>query len=381
MSNILNNMGIGRQTKLLIDKSRTDYYSGEPERKIPISIIYPTKESGNSKYKDIYFPKTEMLNEIYAEGRTDRVKILDDLEVEFINNAPSDLSKKKLPVVIFSHGLTADRDFYMFLVIPLVKQGFIVVDTGHLYDTDFTLLPDGSVVKMKEGLLAMSKPEERYAQIKCRADDIKFVADSLAELNESSEFEGMFDLDKVSVAGHSLGGMTAVFAMEHPLIKAGVILDAALAYFDSDNLDTKATANKRLLNIRRDKVDYGERIKVKLEKSVNKSAENFKKAVMKEHEMALIEETNTKKMYEAFNSKPQDFIYMDDTVHLTFTDWFTLLPDLEVEGNTKVSKAHPIIAELAINFLEEYLSGLNKGYSDIMLNEKYTDIHIQKNIL
>ncbi|MFB0918716.1 MAG: hypothetical protein QMB63_06575 [Clostridiaceae bacterium] len=296
MCSILNTMGIGRQTKLLIDKTRIDYYSGEPERKIPISIFYPTVDNGKSKYKDIYYPKTEMLNEIYAEGRNSRVKILDDIEVEFINNATMDKSKQNLPVVIFSHGLTADRDFYMFLVIPMVKAGFIVIDTGHIYDTDFTLLPDGSVVKMKEGLLAMSKPEERYAQIKCRADDVKFVADSLAEINEGSDFKGMLNLDRVSVAGHSLGGMTAVFAMEHPLIKAGIILDAALAYFDSDNIDSEAVKNKPILNFRRDKVDYGDRLKDKIERSVNKSAENYKKAVVKEHEMALIEEVNTIKL-------------------------------------------------------------------------------------
>ncbi|MFB0918715.1 MAG: hypothetical protein QMB63_06570 [Clostridiaceae bacterium] len=72
---------------------------------------------------------------------------------------------------------------------------------------------------------------------------------------------------------------------------------------------------------------------------------------------------------------------MDNTVHLTFTDWFTLLPDLEESGITEVSLAHPKITELAINFLKENLLGINNSYSDIILGKKYTDIHIQKNIL
>ena len=103
---------------------------------------------------------------------------------------------------------------------------------------DFTSC-DGRVIEMKPNLLAMSSLEERTGQIECRAEDLKFVADRLVELDNEPEFFGMFDTERMGACGHSLGGMTVLSAMDHPLIKVGVILDAAVNYLHRINWTRK----------------------------------------------------------------------------------------------------------------------------------------------
>lgn len=371
-------MGIGRMTKLLIDKNRTDYYSGEAERLIPISLYYPTRQEGTSTYQAIYSPKEEMLFKIYGEGKPERQSHLASVKTKFINNAVPDRSHHKLPVILFSHGLSADRDFYMFIIEPLCEAGYLVVTCGHLYDTDFTLLPDGRVIEMKPNLLGMSSLEERTGQIECRAEDLKFVADRLVELDNEPEFFGMFDTERMGACGHSLGGMTVLSAMDHPLIKVGVILDAAVNYLHPDKLDKEEVLNKPLLNFRRAGVDYGDRIKTKIEKSKGKSPENFMKGILTVHETALEEETNTGKIFKLFNSNPEDFIFMDKTEHLTFCDWFTLLPEVMDQSLTPIKTAHHKIARVVLAFFAEYLNNEFGVYSDLLGKGEFSDIHRQR---
>lgn len=59
--------------------------------------------------------------------------------------------------------------------------------------------------------------------------DLKFVRDQLQELNANDptgRFKGRFDMQKVGVAGHSLGGATAAqFCHDDPRCAAGIDID------------------------------------------------------------------------------------------------------------------------------------------------------------
>ena len=59
--------------------------------------------------------------------------------------------------------------------------------------------------------------------------DMKFVLDQLQELNvndPTGRFKGRFDMQKVGVAGHSLGGATAAqFCHDDPRCAAGIDID------------------------------------------------------------------------------------------------------------------------------------------------------------
>lgn len=371
-------MGIGRQTRLLTDKTRQDFYSGEPVRRIPISIFYPTKAQGASFYKDLYAPYPEMLARIYGEGKPERIRLINGLKTEFLNDAPVDRTTR-CPVIVFSHGLEADRDFYLFLIEPLVNDGYVVVTTGHLYDTDVTLLPTGEVIKMKEGLLGESSFAQRTAQIETRGADMRFVVDYLTELNEDPQFAGLIDLDRVGLCGHSLGGMTVLKALPHPLVKVGVMLDAALRLIDvDDDLLAGRTLHKPVLNFRQGSISYGDKLRYRIEQLKDKGCEKFKEIILKEHEDALKEEVSTRKAFQYVNGEFRNFIYLDKTVHMTFCDWFRLVPDKYFPTLIPIEEAHELISQTVIAFLRENLLGEGTPYSDLIYRSQLQGIHMEE---
>ncbi len=370
-------MGIGRKTRLLIDETRTDFYSGEKTRRIPISIFYPTRREGASLYEDLYAPNQELLAKIYGEGKKERIEHLKTVKTSFQNDAPPDLEQAR-PVIVFSHGLEADRDFYLFLIEPLVRDGYVVVTTGHLYDTDLTLLPDGEQVKMKEGLLGESSRAQRTAQIEARGGDMLFVVDYLNTLNEDPTFRGLLDLDHVGIAGHSLGGMTVLKTLPHPMVRAGVMLDAALQFIDVEKeLSAGITLNKPVLNFRRDGISYGDRLKFRIEKSRERSPEKFMEILLKEHDEALADEVVVRQLYQYVNGQFRHFIYMDKTVHMTFCDWFRLVPDKYYPTLIPIDEAHGLIADLVCDFFREHLLNEGKPYTERIIQSQTQGIHLE----
>lgn len=368
-------MGIGRKVKLFTDFSRQDFYSGESFRRIPVSIFYPTMAEGTSHYEDLYAPQTELLVKIYGEGKKDRIQHLKQLETSFLNDAAPDLSQPR-PVIVFSHGLEADRDFYLFLIEPLVREGYVVATTGHLYDTDVTLLPTGETVPMKPGLLAESSFDERTSQIEARSKDMMFVLDQLAALNETDEWNNLLDLNRIALAGHSLGGMTVLKSMVHPLAKAGVLLDAALAYLDAEPTPgSGASLNKPILNFRRGDVSYGDRLRRRVEQAKDKSPEKFREILLKEHASALADEAAVRALYHYAGGDCRQYIYMDRTVHMTFCDWFWLVSDKQDKRNLPIEEAHRSIVQVVSSFYREYLLEQGTPYSDLICSAQTLGIH------
>jgi len=107
------------------------------------------------------------------------------------------------PLVILSHGYAANRRFLIYLARHLASHGYTVVALEHpgsnidlLSDSDFTLNPG-----------ALLSPEELLN----RPEDISFLLDELGELNHYSRMlDNQFNIENVTVIGHSLGGYTAL---------------------------------------------------------------------------------------------------------------------------------------------------------------------------
>lgn len=370
-------MGIGRKVRVLVDESRQDFYSGEPQRRIPISVFYPTSQEGTSLYQDLYDPFPEMLVKIYGEGKKEKAEHLKNVTTSFLNDAPADRSQPR-PVIVFSHGLEADRDFYLFLIEPLVAEGYVVVTTGHLYDTDVTLLPGGEVVKMKEGLLGEASVSQRQAQIRARGEDMTFVVDQLQTLNEDPEFRGLLDLDRVGIAGHSLGGMTVLRTLPHPLVKAGVMLDAALQFIEVDeDLAQNRTVAKPVLNFRRDSISYGDRLRFRIEKSKEQSPAKFQDIVLREHAAALADEVFVRQLYQYVEGNFKNFIYLDKTVHMTFCDWFTLMPEKYYPTLIPIEEAHATISRIVSAFFREHLLRDGRPYTELINDSQAQGVHLE----
>ncbi|PKK39270.1 hypothetical protein ABB02_01502 [Clostridiaceae bacterium JG1575] len=346
-------MGIGRRTLELLDPTPRSFYEKKDPRIIPLSFFYPTPGATKGHYADLYAPRQDLLRFIYPKAAPES---LEELPARFQNNAP--LINRARPLVVFSHGLMADRDFYLFLIEPLVEAGFHVLCTGHLYDTDWTLLPSGPLVPMKEGLLAEASLPQRQQQIAARVLDLRFVLDHLPEvfarmgLGEDSLPESIF------LCGHSLGAMTALGAMDHPRVQAGALLDGAFRYLQPENLPV---LQKPLLNLRRDGISYAQRLQKAIERSQRKSPEAFRRSVWHAHEEGMKEREYSKRLKERFCVDPRFFLSLRASVHMSFCDWFLLYPQEWTEMQRSVAEIHEEIVTLVGGF---FLACLHQRWAD-----------------
>ena len=135
------------------------------------------------------------------------------------------------PVVLFSPGNGTNIEFYSGLAGEIASHGYIVIGLNHPYDVAAVELSNGKVAPYdKDQWLLSQREHEAYTaeRIKVRTEDMLFALDQLTALNASmtSPLAGMFDLDSVAAAGHSLGGITASEACKaDPRLKACLNFD------------------------------------------------------------------------------------------------------------------------------------------------------------
>jgi len=118
------------------------------------------------------------------------------------------------PVVLFSPGNGTNIEFYASIAGEIASHGYIVLGINHPYDVPAVKLSHGIVAPYnKDQWLLTAEEHQKYTaeRIKVRRDDLLFVLDKLIMENSNgkSPFAGLFDLDAVAAAGHSIGGITA----------------------------------------------------------------------------------------------------------------------------------------------------------------------------
>jgi predicted dienelactone hydrolase len=110
------------------------------------------------------------------------------------------------PLVVISHGFGADRRFFAYLAQHLASYGLTVAAVEH---------PGSNVAALISTPLA-SQPHQGNRILPAtefldRPEDISFVLDRLAKLNQSSfSLRGRLNTDDVAFIGHSLGGYTGL---------------------------------------------------------------------------------------------------------------------------------------------------------------------------
>ncbi|MFB7475091.1 alpha/beta hydrolase family protein [Kitasatospora sp. NPDC056184] len=148
-------------------------------------------------------------------------------------DAPVDRTARR-PVVLYSPGSRADRSFGTLAAEDLASRGYVVVVLDHTFDAGEVAFPDGRLeVRNKPAVFAMTDEEI----VAYRTADTRFVLDRLTDLaagtNPDAEHRPLppglgaaLDLTAVGVAGHSMGGATAVQTLhDDPRVLAGASLD------------------------------------------------------------------------------------------------------------------------------------------------------------
>ena len=136
------------------------------------------------------------------------------------------------PVVVFTPGYTTAFTDYTFLMEDLASHGYVVASVAHTYETTAVDLADGRLAKSMIGShLGGPLPADGKSlttAVSTRLMDLKFVVSELERSNvqRDSPLRGKLDLSKIAVAGHSVGGLTALLAIEiEPRFKAAVMMD------------------------------------------------------------------------------------------------------------------------------------------------------------
>ncbi|MGQ0805163.1 MAG: alpha/beta hydrolase family protein [Actinomycetota bacterium] len=165
----LGSYAVGKVIETFVDGSRaTDAvgtFAGAPDRTLKTTIYYPVKGT-------------------YVED-----EIADDA-------APA---KKggPYPLILFSHGLTANAAVYEGVISEWVSAGYVVAAPD--YPLSNTNAPGGNV--FANGL----------GDVKNQPADASFVIDEMLALSkESGPLRGMVDKKHIGASGHSLGGMTTL---------------------------------------------------------------------------------------------------------------------------------------------------------------------------
>lgn len=138
-------------------------------------------------------------------------------------------------IVVFTHGYTGTFTDYTFIFEDLASRGYVVASVDHTYEATAVEFPAGKLVKSKLGSHFANTwhgDEKTLAfATSVRLDDLHFVLNQIGRLNASpdSAFSGKLDVSRIAIAGHSMGGATALLALQRDeRFRAAVILDGVL---------------------------------------------------------------------------------------------------------------------------------------------------------
>lgn len=119
------------------------------------------------------------------------------------------------PIIIFSHGLGTSRSVHTAAAEALAGAGFVVLGIDHTRDAAAVSFSDGTVV-LGDRRVPDGASDEEAARLKAqwtraRADDVRALLDAMPRALPAA-LAGHVDLRAIGIAGHSLGGSTAIEA-------------------------------------------------------------------------------------------------------------------------------------------------------------------------
>ena len=230
---------VGRTTYIWTDETRVNPYApvAGTKQDLAVWIWYPAAPASStqkSEYLPWYWIRALEQHEGFILARL-LSRNLTRVETHSWTDAEVSSEQAMYPVIILRAGGGALSSDYTTLAEDLASHGYIVVSLDAPYRTVITAFPDGRVATRASGgdfdrMPSSPNTQHLAAQLMSAwIADTKFVLDQLQELNANDpagRFKGKFDMQKVGIAGHSLGGATAAqFCHDDPRCKAGIDID------------------------------------------------------------------------------------------------------------------------------------------------------------
>lgn len=232
--------GIGTVSYIWKDDTREEEFSSAAmdKRQVVVQVWYPTdKTAQKGAASSPYFPdRVQATRQLQADFRLPSwlFQHFDLVKTHAYDHAAISSLHERYPVIFFSHGLPAARFAYSYFTEHLVSHGYIVVGLQHPYSALSTPLSQDRVVTFDKRIMSLNggfnEINPALSQIvRTQALDAAFVLNEMLRMqkeNASSNFWGKFDLERVGMAGHSLGGATMLEALHMDTrFQAGVFLD------------------------------------------------------------------------------------------------------------------------------------------------------------
>jgi dienelactone hydrolase len=151
----------------------------------------------------------------------DVASAMKDFAVRARTDAPLLAGSSRLPVLVFTPGLSWLATDYSVLLEDLASHGYIVVGLSPTGFSNPVMFPDGRVVRQTLGNGASIAADQSYMD-----DDALFVLHKIRELDTQSFLRGRIDLRRIGAFGHSIGGVVALaIAARDTAVRAAVNID------------------------------------------------------------------------------------------------------------------------------------------------------------
>lgn len=235
-------MTVGTRVAHFADSSRKDPFTGNgSKRELMMRFWYPTGVTNDCKPAEYTSPAvwsyfSQLMGVPLPEVKTNSCE-------------DASVASGAHPVVVFTPGYTGTFTDYTFLFEDLASRGYVVAALNHTNEATVTEFPDGRMVESIFGShlgTTLRTDEEAYtSSVIARLGDLKSVLKELDHLNGIAKgpFSGRLDLSRVALAGHSLGGLTALMGGEREIrFRTVISIDPA-----SPERVTKATETPILL--------------------------------------------------------------------------------------------------------------------------------------
>lgn len=227
------NYAIGTEIFRWVDSARTEQTTTDSRdrRNVIAQAWYPT-ESDTKTEHPLYLDGLQNLPADVGGIPSGFFTQYHQIDTYASQNATVSKARKNWPVVLLLTGYGAARAFYTSLAAGLASCGYVVFAIDHPYESLLTELADGKLVTTVENFLKDDPERIKFMEnrLNIRVADVQFVINQLEkQQSSSSNVLASLDLNRIGIAGHSLGGATGAAAMAHDVrLKAAVNIDGTL---------------------------------------------------------------------------------------------------------------------------------------------------------
>ncbi|MGP3689963.1 alpha/beta hydrolase family protein [Streptomyces sp. IBSNAI002] len=218
---------VGQETLHLVDRGRTDPWAGSGPRELMVTMRYPAQRGSGGPVRYLTGEEARLL---LADRELDGVIPAETLAGTAVHaRSQARPAAGRYPLIVLSPGFGVHRSTLTSLAEDLASRGYVVAAVDHAYESVGTAFPGGRVLECLACEQAEAGTPMREVS-DSRARDVTFLLDRLTGRQPAWRHSGLIDTGRIAMAGHSIGGASALAAMAaDPRVRAGVNMDGGLA--------------------------------------------------------------------------------------------------------------------------------------------------------